>query len=155
MRIPEDLVDFLESGVSILAATRDARLRPEATRACGAIVSPDRGSLTVFLGESWNRRAFDNLAHNGELAVGFSRPLDAFSIQIKGGPAHLRAATGDERSIVDRYHAAYVEQLYIIGLPRSIVKRMAVWPARAATIDVRDMFVQTPGPEAGRRLEGT
>jgi hypothetical protein len=30
--LPAELVDFVESGVSVLVGTRDARLRPEAVR---------------------------------------------------------------------------------------------------------------------------
>jgi hypothetical protein len=32
---------------------------------------------------------------------------------------------------------------------------MRYWPSIAVEIDLADVFVQTPGPGAGRRLEGS
>ena len=85
-KIPEDLVDFLESGVSILVGTRNAKLEPEATRSCGAQISKDREHVTLFFPD-WARRAIVDIQENGEIAVCFSRMLDNYSIQIKGGGA--------------------------------------------------------------------
>jgi hypothetical protein len=152
-KIPEDLVDFLESGISILVGTRDREMRPDAMRAVGARVSPGRDRITVFLPDASAERAAENLRDNGQIAVAFSRPIDHYSIQIKGRVEDLRPAEDADRVVPDRYHAAYVEQLYMVGLPRSLSQRMIVWPSLAVTFSVDDLFVQTPGPDAGKRLE--
>ncbi len=151
-QIPEELVDFVESGVSILVGTRDAELRSDATRAVGARVSTDRAQVTIFLALQGAKRALANVANNGQIAVGFSRPFDHYSIQIKGGVTEQRPATDAERVVPERYHAAYVDQLYMVGMPRSITKRFIVWPSVAVTLDVHEIFVQTPGPGAGKRI---
>jgi hypothetical protein len=151
--VTPDLVDLLEGGVSIFVGTSDAERRPEATRAVGALVSPDRTKVTVFVPVATAQRAVENLAHRREIAVGFSRTLDHVSIQIKGAAAEVRLATDAERSICERYLGAYVEALHVIGLPRSLTRRMTVWPAYALEVEVRDVFAQTPGPGAGNRLE--
>jgi predicted pyridoxine 5'-phosphate oxidase superfamily flavin-nucleotide-binding protein len=151
--IPEDLVDFLEGGVSILVGTRDATLRPDASRAVGARVSGDRERITLFLSERTAARALSNLEDNARIAVGFSRPHDHFAIQLKGSVTERRPASDAERVVPERYLAAYVEQLYLVGLPRSITRRIVVWPGVAVTVAVEDLFVQTPGPGAGKRLE--
>jgi hypothetical protein len=152
LEIPAHLVDFLESGVAILVGTRDASLHPETARACGAVVERDRRKLTVFLSERWPG-VFENLRDNGQIATNFVRPHDHYSIQLKGDGATLRPATAAERSIVERWHAGWIEQLWLVGIPRSISKRFHIWPAHAVTFDVHDIFVQTPGPGAGKRLE--
>jgi len=150
--VPADLVDFVESGVSILVGTRDAAMAPAVAHGVGATVSTDRSEVTVYLTEAWNAGALANLEDNGEIAVGFSRPFDNLAIQIKGRCTKI--VRGDAgRSIVDRYHATYGEQLYMIGVPRSISRRLRLAPAAAVTFTVRDLFVQTPGPDAGKRLE--
>lgn len=151
--IPEDLVDFLESGVSILVGTRNAARRPETARACGAQVGADREHLSIFLGASWSGRTVEDLEETGLVAVGFSRMLDHFSIQVKGDEAVVRSATEEERIVPERYRAAYVEQLYMGGLPRSLTTRFRVWPAKVVTFRVREIFVQTPGPGAGAPLD--
>jgi hypothetical protein len=152
--IPEDIVEFLEGGVSILVGTRDADSRPEVARAVGCSVSRDRSEVTIYLHEVWGAKALVNLQANREIAVGFSRPLDNFAIQIKGKCTQFVLAHDGDRSVVDRYHATYGEQLYMTGFPRSTTRRFIFWPAVAVTFGVRDIFVQTPGPDAGKRLEG-
>ncbi len=151
--IPTDLVDFLTGGVSVLVGTRDAALRPEATRGVGFVIAPERTRATVYLNEQASARALANLADNGRIAVGVSRPMDNLTLQLKGRCVDVARGDAVDRSVPERYHAVYMEQLYIVGLPRSIVTRFSVWPAVAVTFDVLDIFVQTPGPEAGRRLE--
>jgi hypothetical protein len=150
--LPEDLVDLVEGGVSAFVGTRDAAMCPEIVRSTGALVSTDRKRITVFLPEATSKRTVANVRDNGEVAVGFSRPFDNLSIQIKGRSVDLHLAGDPERATPERYHAAYVEQLYMVGLPRSLTTRINTWPAWALTIEVRDVFVQTPGPGAGKRL---
>lgn len=150
--IPADLVDFLTGGVSVLVGTRDAARRPEATRGVGFVIAPERTRATVYLAERASARALANLADNGEIAVGISRPMDNLTLQLKGRCVHVAQGDAVDRSIPERYHAVFMEQLYLVGFPRTLVKRFAVWPAVAVTFDVRDIFVQTPGPEAGKRL---
>jgi hypothetical protein len=152
-KIPEELVDFFESGVSLLVGTRDDSLRPEMTRACGAHVSAQRTELTLFLPSQAAGRAIANLRANGRLAVGISRAFDANSFQLKGRAIDIHEATESERPTVERYLAAFVESLYLIGLPRALVNRFHVWPAYVVTFEVEDIFLQTPGPNAGKRLE--
>lgn len=151
--LPADLVDFIESGVSILVGTRDASLRPEATRAVGAQVASDRAHVSVFLAERWAARTIADLEQTGVIAVGFSRMFDNYSIQLKGDGAVVREAGDADRLVPERWRAAYVEQLYMGGIPRSLMSRIHVWPAKIVTFAVGDIFVQTPGPGAGARLE--
>ena len=150
-KIPEDLVDFLESGVSILVGTRNANNEPEPMRSSGAVVSKDRESLSLLF-PLYNPRSIANVEANGHVAVCFSRFLDNFSIQLKGENAEIRDGTDEERALAERYRVAYGEQLYMAGFPRSLTSRINVWPAKVVTFRVRDIFVQTPGPGAGARL---
>jgi hypothetical protein len=150
--IPDDLAELFEGGVSILVGTRDASLRPEATRGAGAVVHPDRRRLTVFLPVDVSARAAANLRDNGRLSVGFSSVLDARTLQVKGRLEELRECNEAEREVINRYHAAYAEILYLAGLPRALSRRMNVWPSLSVTFAVTDIFLQTPGPNAGARL---
>jgi hypothetical protein len=151
-RLPDELADFVESGVSILVGTTDDRLRPACMRALGARISQDRTSVTVFLPEATARATLANLAANGRIAVAFSRPLDHRSIQIKGACLGTRLASHDDRGTQERYRAAYFEQLHAVGVPRSVARRIAWWPSVAVDVAVTELFEQTPGPAAGRRL---
>ena len=151
--LPADLAEFFESGVSILVATRDAELRPACVRGAGASVRAAEGVVTVYLPQATAARTLANVRDNGQIAVTFSRPLTHYSIQIKGVCALSRAGTEEDRALQQRYRAAYAEQLHAVGLPRAAAARLAWWPSVAVDIAVSDLFVQTPGPTAGRRLE--
>jgi hypothetical protein len=151
--VPANIVEAIEGGVSILVGTCDAERRPEVARAVGASVSADRTEVTIYLHEAWGAKAIANLKASREIAVGFSRTYDHFAVQLKGTCTRFLSPSEGDRKVVDRYHATYGEQLYMIGFPRSITGRFVFWPAVGVVFDVRDIFVQTPGPDAGKRLE--
>jgi len=151
--LPKEVVELFESGVSLLIGTRDAKLVPEATRGCGAIVHPCRTQLTVFIPDTAGSRALANLRDNGCIAVNFSSVLDHKALQVKGKLVGTRPAKEEEREILVRYHAAFTEVLYLVGIPRSITRLLDDWPCTACTFEVTDIFHQTPGPGAGERLK--
>lgn len=150
--LTEDLVDFVESGVSILIATRDADRIPDALRGVGARVHDDRRHFTVLLPEATGARAVENLRDNGAIAVTFSRPTDHQGVQLKGQMVAIRPSGDVERMITERYRAAFFEQLYVVGVPRTTSRRLAYWPSVAVDVRVDAVFRQTPGPGAGQRL---
>jgi hypothetical protein len=151
--IPDDLVELFESGVSILVGTRDTSLRSEATRGVGVVVHPDRDRLTVFLPVDVSARAIANLRDNGCVAVGLSSMLDHKTLQVKGRLEEIRDATDADREVIARYHVAFAEILAITGIPRAISRQLNVWPCHAVTFIATDLFLQTPGPNAGERVK--
>ena len=153
MRLSEELAEFIESGVSMLVGTRDAALRPDVLRAVGALVGKDRESLTVFLNEQVAERAVANLRDNGKIALTCARPYDHRGIQVKGTMISLREGVEADRVQQERYLAGFVEHLYIVGLPRAVIRQLRIYPSVAVTFAAEDVFVQTPGPGAGRRLD--
>ncbi|MCK6445296.1 MAG: pyridoxamine 5'-phosphate oxidase family protein [Planctomycetes bacterium] len=150
--ISPDLAEFLESGVSILVGTRDANLRPDCVRAIGARVETGGKELTVFLPSGTVGANLANLRDNGRIAVCFSRPMDHRSIQVKGGVLSIGEASEADRSHVDRFRAAYAQHLAFVGVPVRTTERMAHWPSYVVRLRVESIFVQTPGPGAGRPL---
>jgi hypothetical protein len=153
VRLSEELAEFVEGGLSMLVGTRDATLRPQVDRAVGAFVCPDRETLTVYLNKVLAAKAIANLHDNGRVALTLSRPYDHRSLQIKGQLVSLRDGTEEDRIKQERWLAGFVEHLYIVGLPRSVIRNLKVFPSVAVTMGIEDIFVQTPGPGAGRRFE--
>ncbi len=147
-----ELVEFLESGVSLLCGSRDANLRPECCRAVGATVARERTSLTLLLNAMTARRTIANLEHGGPIAMTASRISDYRTIQIKGMAKPARAATDAEHEIANRYLLAFTESLYQVGLQRAIVRRVRVTPTVAVELSIDQVFQQTPGLHAGSLL---
>jgi hypothetical protein len=150
--LTDDLIDFLQSGVSILVATRDAQLRPQCLRAMGATVDRARGIATLLLPEAVAEKTLAKLRDNGFIAITFSRPVDHRSIQLKGKCSGMRPCTDEERAMQERYRAAFAEQLQVVGLPRAISMQVRCTPSVAVDVTIAELFEQTPGPGAGRRI---
>jgi carbohydrate-selective porin OprB len=153
LHLSDATVEFIESGVSMLVATRDGELRGECVRGLGAQVSADRSRVTVFLNEALSARTRANLEHNGQIAIAFSRPIDHHSLQIKGVAIAWRKSSAADRKVQERYLAGFVEQLYWVGLPRAVTRRVRLTPALTVTVTPHSLFLQTPGPDAGRALD--
>ena len=150
--LPEELVDFVESGVSVLIGTRDAALEPEAQRAVGAIASRDRSRIEVLVPELTGRRTLANLEAGSPVAVTFSRIVDHRTVQVKGPCAAVRAANAQEVVVALRYVAAFTEALYFIGMSRATARRLRIEPLWVVEVVVGELFEQTPGPSAGEKL---
>ena len=150
--ITSELARFIESGISVLVGTRDARLRPDCVRAAGVRADAAAGTLTVFLPAATSERALANLADNGRIAVTVTRAIDHRSLQIKGGVVEIRPASPEDRAFIERY----LEQLAVdwghVGVPRRSTQSMNFWPAFTARLAAETLFEQTPGPDAGQRL---
>ena len=148
----DEVVELLGSGVVISVATRDAALAPELVPAMGSRPGRDRRTLTVFVPRVLAGATLANLEDNGHLAVTATRPSDHKSLQIKGRARGVRDAADADRPMLEMLRGAMIEQLATFGMPRTITRRLTFWPSVAIDVDVNDVFVQTPGPGAGRPL---
>lgn len=147
-----DLIEFVESGVSIQVATRDSALVPEAVRGVGARVAEDHLHLVVFVPAATGARTLVNLADNGRIAVCFSRIEDHRTIQIKGRADAFGPASDEERERIDRYRGEFARNLAFVGMPPRLSFRVNSWPCHAVRFTVESIWVQTPGPGAGDAL---
>lgn len=149
--IPSELTEFLESGISILVGSRDARLTSEFARGMSARIHEGGTELTVWIAAPTAARTLANIADNGRLAVCFAA-ISHRSFQFKGTATSVRPADPSERPMLERYRAAIAQHWGQIGMPPRLTHRMIVWPAHAITMNVESVFQQTPGPGAGTAL---
>ena len=150
--ITPELAAFIESGISVLVGTRDARLRPDCVRGAGVRADPEAGTLSVFLPAASSERALANLADNRRIAVTVTRAIDHRSLQVKGGALEVRPATAEERQEIARYLELLAVDWGHVGVPRQATKSMNHWPAFLVTLRCEALFEQTPGPGAGSPL---
>jgi len=151
-RFEPELVDFLESGVSLLVGSCDASARPTCMYAAGARVFPDDAQVTVYLVKSLAGRTLADLSENPRLAVTFSRILDHRSLQLKGELVSIEETCDTGKKVQERYLASYGAALLSIGFPDAVAHRLAYWPSVAVTFRTTSLFEQTPGPRAGTLL---
>lgn len=150
--LPDEHVTFIESGVSVLVGTRDAKLRPFALRGMGVKVHADRKTLTLFVPDPTGGRTLADLRDNGRIALTFTRPIDHRSMQLKGKAVSFRPVTEDERPFLESYVEGWARHLEVVGLPRAIGSSLTYWPATAVDVAIEASFHQTPGPQAGHPM---
>ena len=151
--LPPELYELIEGPSVMYLATRNAALEPLSAMAFGVQPSADGRELTVFLPAAVSPPSLANLRDNGQMAVELVRPSDHRALQIKGVWLGERRTTDEDRAFLTRYHNALLQEMNLVGVPRTKWDRLAWWPAVALRMEVRDVFVQTPGPGAGRRCE--
>ncbi|MEJ2553635.1 MAG: hypothetical protein P8164_13910 [Gammaproteobacteria bacterium] len=147
---------FIQHHVTINVAARDARNLPAVTRAFGCRVSADRRLVTVFLSTTWANMVLNDLRDNGAIAVVIGRPTTHETLQLKGKVERIAPLSASDRDAMTACRASFVEELNTAGYSRSFAGTVAGEQAGdclAVTFEPSSVFVQTPGPQAGRRLE--
>ena len=147
-----EVVSFIEGGQDGRIATCDARREPYGCRVLAVQVDPDRLHLTAFVPEPAAAPILENLRSHPLVALAFQRPTDDHACQVKGTFVSARAATDDERPIVDGQLARLGEKFGQLTVPWDVVAGWSTWPAVAVTVRIDAVFDQTPGPGAGARL---
>ncbi len=146
-----DLPRVLE-GLSVIAVgTRDTDLQPSCVYAVG-IAFEAMGLLTVYVPETAGAEALRNIAENGAVAAVFEKPMTHKTVQVKGRCVAMRPAGDADREAVDGWAERFAEDVIAVGVPIPHARRIRRWPCRAVTLEVTDVFEQSPGPRAGERL---
>jgi hypothetical protein len=148
-RIPDDLVPLIEGGAATWMATRGAGLEPELVRVMGSLVGEGGRTLTAYLPLEQARRTLANLEVYPEAAIFFARLTDYRSVQVKGEVVAVRGTDAEEVERQARYGQEFADVCARIGIPRDLVATLTYWPSRAVEVEVRELYVQTPGPNAG------
>jgi len=151
-RISEELAAFLESGLAIVVATRDADLQPDGAVAWAARVHDDRVGLTLYLHDQAAAEMLRHLERHPEIAIDLDRPTSHRACQVKGTFVSSRPATEDERPLVEGQMDRFAADLEAIGIPRAMTAGWTIWPCTALEVRASHLFEQTPGPGTGEPL---
>jgi len=148
-----NVVEFIHGGVAVGVATRDDDLRPEFARGWGPEVSADGRSVALCVSAPEGSRMRANLERNGAVAVGFSPPTIARAVQVKGVATRVGEPETADLERVERHVRSFVAEAGRVGAPEELSQRMFVRTGLVAVqFSIDEVFDQTPGPTAGRRL---
>jgi len=154
--LPDDIVTFLQSPVFFGLATRDANLRPRHAMPVGAVADADAGRVTFFLPTAVAGEVLEDLADNGQVALGCADPLTHRAYQLKGIWESDRAATAADDAVIRIWRDKLVARATQSGFPEPMVKALvlglAFEPATGITFRPRQIYLQTPGPDAGKLI---
>ena len=153
--IPDRVIELLRGPAYVQIGTRDAALRPAHTFAIGALVHDDRQTVTVFVPTARAQRILTDLESNGRVALGVALASHE-AYQLKGTYLSTRPTDANDLALQETYRKALLADALRAGYPEEIARPFtqgfAYTPGIAITIRAEEIFLQTPGPEAGNPL---
>lgn len=152
--LDSEVGQFIEGQVMILVATRDDGHRPMIGRGSGARFDRPSGLVNVLVSQSQWPLAVAQAVSGRPIATTFVQPDSYRSYQIKG--TILDSQPADEAAAAWGCH--YVQRqlclMDLLGVTRlqlsSTLSDRNLWHI---TFRPTDVFEQTPGPGAGRRVQ--
>ena len=153
---PEHLA-MMEGGASVIVSSCDAELVPSVMRAVGSQVSAQGRLVTVYLCRSQSDQLLRDVARSGRLAAVFSQPSSHRTVQLKTRGARLREAREDDAPVLQHYLKGMERELTLIGFGPVYARAMLAHnldDVVAIEFEPDQAFDQTPGPKAGRAIEG-
>lgn len=159
--LDDDLIAFLESGCSTIVGLIAPSGEPFATRGWGIQVldrDADAPRLRLLLGAG----ALASIGRFAGDAVPFAIALTGAhvqtlrSVQVKGSAQDLEPVTADDEECSRRFCEAFFDDVRSADdIPRALMERLVPAELVACTVDVAELYDQTPGPGAGAPLAGS
>ena len=155
MVIPDRVIEVLSGPSFVQMGTRDESLQPAHTYAVGAMVHEDRQTVTVLVPAARAARILPHLEANGRVALAMGL-FSHEAYQLKGSYLGTRPTNADDLARQEAYRRALLADALRAGYPEEIARPLtqgfAYTPSIAITFRVEEVFLQTPGPDAGKRL---
>jgi hypothetical protein len=153
--LDEENATFIQAYVSINVASRGAGNTLSMSRAYGSRVSPDRREVTVFLSAPAAAALLNDLRRQRVVAVVFSAPSTHKTIQLKATDARVEPLRPGDLDVIATYTKTFASAIRSVGYGDSFVNALAggaIPEYTAVTFTPAAAFIQTPGPQAGRKL---
>ena len=148
--IDQELRQFIVGPVMLIVGSVGADRRCAIGRASGARVTGD-GAMEVLVSRWQWPDTIDNLLANPAMSLTAASPVDYTCFQLKGASA-LRPAADADLALAERYIDDTYQLMTSLGVPTNSASawfsNRDLW---TVTLTVADVFIQTPGPRAGRR----
>jgi len=153
--IPGKIVRFLEQHANLaFAGSCDRNLVPHGHRVSGWHVAADGRTLTALVAERFTAGLVENLEDNGQLALTVEEFPSHETYQFKGRYLGHRPVRDEDYAAVARIRDRFVRSVRPLyaDAPDPLLQAFITAPALAVQFEVREVYLQTPGPGAGTRL---
>lgn len=153
---PQD-IQFIESGVSLGAASRDRRYVPSVARVLACRVEPDAKSLRILLSRQQAAQLIQDALSSDQLALVLSDPPTHKTWQIKGHSVSELPCSPQDSSCIAGHIDAFAGVIEALDFPRPFTKALyAHVPEDVVCLRfvIAELFDQSPGPRAGMLLSG-
>lgn len=155
LTLPGELVAFLQSGVSLSAASRNRRLLPSVSRVLGCRVIPGEGRIQLWLARSQSEQLLRDCLDCDRIALVASDPPTHLTWQIKGDSVRECPVDPGDVALVQDHIRDFARVITALEFAPSFGHALYQHqPDDLASISFvpRELFEQTPGPRAGARV---
>jgi len=151
--IPGKIAGFVENATVAMGGSRDSDLVPHVHRISGLIVEPDHRTLTCLIAKGFTNDLLPSLEDNGKFALTVSDMPSHETYQFKGTYTGSRPIQESDMAAHERLRRRFTERVSNeFGIPADFLTPYVPPPGLAVSFAVEEIFVQTPGPNAGRRI---
>lgn len=154
MALSDDVISFIESGVSIVIAVVGPTGRAHAGRALAARVLSD-ATIRVIFPDEGNDAITAAVQAGSPIAVTFSAPLSHRTLQIKGFSSRPEQLDPVDQAMSQIQCKGFAGVIAAAGHPPTFVQAFMDYcssTSRVLSFPAEEAFEQTPGPGAGRTL---
>lgn len=152
--LPDEIVAFIESGLSIVIGVVGTGGRAQTGRALAVRAGPD-GTIRLIYPEEGNAAVTETARTGGPIAVTFSAPLSHRTLQIKGFSSRMEVLGPQDQASIRQQTDAFAEVLRTVGHAPGFVQAFCDYrstPLSVLSFPAQAAFEQTPGPGAGRSI---
>lgn len=154
--IDPEHVGFLESGCALIVGTVHPDGRPHACRGWGLDVLGGEPTRARLLVSEVEQDVLAWLEAGGPVAVTACDVRSLRSLQMKGRALGVGAATGADRDRAERYLDEFFTDIHETeGTPWAILERIVPAGYAIVSLELHELYDQTPGPSAGTPLAGS
>lgn len=141
------------TGVSMVMSTRDENLWPDLCEVLGLHFNENASKAMLFVSEEHAAKCLSNIKNNGCIAISLSRPCTFQAAQLKGKVANVHAMTAEEKDKSLSWSQRFRKEIQLIGVPNEAAMGLRLKADMTIEVDIENIFIQTPGPQAGQKLE--
>jgi hypothetical protein len=154
--IPGVLLRFLERASIAYAGTRDRGLVPHFHWVAGWRTERDPGRLSFFVAPPFEARLLQDVTQCPRIALTIESIGPHETYQFKGSFAGSRKPASADHAAFEQCRGRFVRDVTAIekrfNFTARTLERYVGDAALVVTLEVQEIFLQTPGPGAGRRL---
>lgn len=154
--LTEDVRALLEAGSALIVGLTRPDGLPHATRGYGLSLDPDATTATLLVGatESTTLALAPGAEPRVPIAVTAADVLTLASVQVKGVLLGVEAAGPEDLARKDRYCDEFCAAIQRVdGISAELAERWRPQAVIRWRMTIDELFVQTPGPGAGARIE--
>jgi len=147
-------IAFALGNVVIYAGSADDEHNAHLAHGYACCIDAD-GAVRIYIDAQHAAALVTDIRCNGHVAVAFAHPGSEQALQLKAIDAEIIAADETATAAISHYCERLVAHIHSLGFDEAMLRAFLEAPAEAVALRFKPYiaFDQTPGPNAGAKIE--